>query len=133
MPADQRRFLAQRNVLGAVFVAAIFAMGLFFLVGGYLIPWPMADKFGWLFLLFGAVAAWDWWATSYSVEQEQLVIRSALSKDRIALCNIEDVQVRSGALKLKCQKLRGSRWVTLIPCDKDELLNLIYTKCPWLR
>ena len=132
MASDQRKFRARKDILGAVFVLAIFAMGGFLLARGDLIPWPMADKFGWLFMIFGVLAAWDWWVTSYAIEQEELVIRSGLSQSRISLCNIEEMRAGASSLKLKCQKLHGSNWVTLAPRDRKGFLDRLCAKCPWL-
>ena len=118
--------------MGAAFALVIFAMGGFLLARGDLIPWPMADKFGWLFLLFGVLAVWDWWVTSYEFDQEELVIRSGLSENRIALCNIEEVETRGRRLRLKCQDLRGIKWLTVLPKDSAGFVQRLSSKCPWL-
>jgi len=129
------RFKARRDAMGACFALVIFAIGGFLLVRGDLIPWPMVDKIGWLFIIFGVLAVWDWWVTSYEIDQEDLVVRSGLSQNRVALCNIEEVQARGKALRLKCQQLRGSRWLTLLPKEGDEqaFLDRLRVKCPWLQ
>mgnify|MGYP006969482554 FL=1 len=133
MAAKSSRYRAKKGVLGALFVAVIFALGAALLARGDLIPWPMADKFGWLFVVFGVLAAWDWWATSYNFDQDDLVIRSALGKSRIALCNIESMKTSPSVLKLQCQQLRGSKWVNIAPLDRERFLSQLYVKCPWLQ
>ena len=133
MASKPNRFSARKGVCGALFVAGIFAMGVFLLARGDLIPWPMADKFGWLFVIFGVLAAWEWWATSYEIDQDDLVIRSALSQSRIALCTIESMLVRPSSLRLKCQQLRGSKWVTVAPRERQRFLERLRGKCPWLN
>lgn len=133
MPSTSKRYRAKKDVFGALFVTVIFAMGGFLLVQGDLIPWPMADKFGWLFVIFGVLAAWEWWATSYEFDQEELVIRSALSQSRIALCNIESMRVGRNSLKIQYQQLSGSKWVTVSPRDHRGFLERLRGKCPWLN
>lgn len=127
-----RKFRAHKDAMGAVSALLIFAIGGFVLACEDLIPWPLVDKFGWLFILFGVLAVWDWWATSYEFDQEELIIHSGLSRQRINLCNVEELQARGKALRLKCQQLRGSRWFTLLPQNRQAFLERLNTKCPWL-
>ena len=133
MANTHRRFRARKDLLGALLVVVIFAVGGFLLARGDLIPWPMADKFGWLFMVFGVLAVWDWLVTSYEFDQEELVIRSGLSQSRIALCTIEAMSVSSRKLRLKCQQLRGSKWVSIAPRDQSGFLDRLCAKCPWLK
>jgi hypothetical protein len=131
--SKKSRFRARQDILGGVLVLVIFAVGGFLLARGDLIPWPMADKFGWLFIVFGVLAAWDWLVTSYEFDQEELVIRSGLGQSRIALCTIETMQVGAGKLRLKCQQLRGSKWVKIFPRNQGDFLDRLCEKCPWLK
>ena len=133
MATNSKKYRARKDIFGALFVLAIFGVGLFLLLRGELIPWPMADKFGWLFVVFGVLAAWDWWATSYEFDQKELVIRSGFSHSRIAFCNIEVLKKSASSLKLKCQQLRGSKWVTVMPRDRSAFLERLSGKCPWLN
>ena len=132
MDSDVQRFRAHKDALGAMFALVIFAVGIFLLACGDIIPWPMADKFGWLFLIFGVLAVWDWWVTCYEFDQEELIIRSGLSTNRISLCNIEEVYPRGRGLCLKCQQLRGAKWLTVRPKDSKAFVQRLSTKCPWL-
>ena len=132
MASKSTKYRARKDLFGALFVAAIFAVGCFLLARGELIPWPMADKFGWLFIIFGVIAAWDWWATSYEFDQEELVIRSGLGATRVSFCNIEVLRKSRSSLKLKCQQLRGSKWITVTPRDLNGFVERLGGKCPWL-
>lgn len=129
----QRTFAARRDLAGAVMIACIFALGLFLLVRHDLIPWPMIDKIGWLFVVLGVLALWDWSIASYEVTQEQLIIRGGLSDERVPLCTIEEMQVGRSAMWLKCQKLRGSHWISVQPVDREVFQQRLWQKCPWLR
>ena len=133
MASGTRKFRAKKDILGALFVLVIFAIGIFLLVRGDLIPWPMADKFGWLFVIFGVLAAWDWWVASYEIDQEELVIRSGLSHNRVSLCTIESMSVLRGGVRLQCQQLRGSKWIKVTPLDRKGFLDRLCAKCPWLN
>lgn len=132
MNAYAEKFRARKDPAGALLVLVIFAVGGFLLFRGDLIPWPMVDKFGWLFILFGVLAAWDWLATSYEIGHDELVVRSGLGRTRVALCNIEAVRPRGKAVRLKCQKLRGSKWHTLLPVEHAAFVDRLHGKCPWL-
>ncbi len=132
MSEFSEKFRARKDTLGALFVLAIFGVGGFLLLRGDLIPWPMADKFGWLFVVFGVLATWDWLVTSYEFDQEELVVRSGLSHSRVSLSNIEEVQPRGNSVRLRCQKLRGTSWLTLLPAEKAAFLDRLHVKCPWL-
>ena len=129
-----KKFRARKDATSALFVLVIFAIGGFLLFRGDLMPLPMADKFVWLFVIFGVLAGWDWLATSYELEQEDLIIRSGLGQSRIALCTIEEIQRCGNTVRLKCQQGHGSRWVTLLlkPKQRQPFLERLGGKCPWL-
>jgi hypothetical protein len=128
-----RRFSARKDAVGALLILAIFGIGGFLSWRSDLIPWPMADKFGWLFIVLGVLAWWDWMATTYEITQDDLVIRTGLGSQTMPLGQIELLQRRRGALRVKCMTLRGSRWLTLTPRDHTAFLQRLFTHCPWLR
>jgi hypothetical protein len=128
-----RKFAARRDLAGALMIVGIFALGAVLLVRHDLIPWPMIDKIGWLFIVLGVLALWDWSITYYEIVQEQLIIRGGLSSQCVPLRNIEELRPRWGKLRLKLQKLHGSSWITLMPVDGTEFQQGLWQKCPWLR
>lgn len=128
-----RKFAARRDLPGALMILGIFGLGLFLLLRADLIPWPMIDKIGWLFIVLGVLALWDWAILSYEIVQEQLVIQSGLGSQRVQLCNIEQVLPRRGRLWLRCHKLRGVAWIKLMPVDDVAFQQRLWQKCPWLR
>jgi hypothetical protein len=133
MNDTQRKFAARRDLAGLGMIVGIFALGMFLLVRHDLIPWPMVDKIGWLFIVLGVIALWDWSITFYEIVQEQLIIRGGLSSHAVPLCNIEEVRPRHGKLRLRCHKLRGSAWITVMPVDLAAFQQRLWQKCPWLR
>jgi hypothetical protein len=133
MQETSRKFAARYDVAGAALIVGIFALGIFLLVRHDLIPWPMVDKIGWLFVILGVLALWDWATTSYEIAQEQLIIRGGLSSQSVPLCNIEEIRQQRGKLRLKCHKLRGSSWVTVMPIDRQAFQQRLWQKCPWLQ
>jgi hypothetical protein len=133
MQRSSAKFFARRDLSAVVLIAGIFGLGVFLLVRSDLIPWPMVDKAGWLFLLLGALALWDWSVTSYEIVQEQLIIRGGLSSQNVPLCNIEELHTGPSKLRLKCHRLRGSSWISLMPVDREAFLQRLRQKCPWLQ
>ncbi len=128
-----RKFGARRDLAGALLILAIFALGAFLLTRADLIPWPMIDKIGWLFVVLGVLALWDWLITNYEIAAEQLIIRGGLSTQTVPLCNIEEVRPAFGKLRLRCSKLRGVAWITIAPLDPTAFQQRLWQKCPWLR
>ncbi len=128
-----RKFRARKDVLGALLFLSIFTMGGVLLTWPGLIRWPMADKVGWLFVVLGVLAWWDWMITSYEFVHEDLVIRSGLSQQRVALCNIEEIHRRAQSLRIKCHSLRGTSWLTVMPRNEVAFMQRLWEKCPWLR
>lgn len=129
----QRKFRARKDLLGAMLFFSIFAVGGALLTWPGLLPWPMADKLGWLFVVLGVLAWWDWMITSYEFIDEDLVIRSGLSQQRVALCNIEEVHPQANSLRVKCHSLRGTSWLTVMPRNETAFMERLWEKCPWLR
>jgi hypothetical protein len=128
-----RKFSARKDLMGAVLILAIFGIGAFLLLRADLIPWPMVDKFGWLFIVLGVLAWWDWMASTYEITQEELIVRSGLGSQNVPLGQIELIEKRRGCLRVKFMKLRGSQWLTLTPHDTTGFLQRLFAKCPWLR
>ena len=133
MIESQHKFAARRDLAGALMIVGIFALGALLLVRHDLIPWPMIDKIGWLFIVLGVLALWDWSIASYEIVQEQLIIRGGLSSQSVPLCNIEELHPRLGKLRLKCHQLRGSSWITVMPVDRTAFQQRLWQKCPWLQ
>ena len=129
----QRKFAARRDLAGAAMIGGIFTIGGLLLLRADLIPWPMIDKIGWLFVVLGVLALWDWTIASYEIVQDQLIIRGGLSSQSVPLCNIEEIRPRWGKLRLKCHRLRGSTWINLMPVDAAAFQQRLWKQCPWLR
>jgi hypothetical protein len=128
-----RKFAARRDLGGIAMILGIFGFGALLLTRADLIPWPMVDKLGWLFIVLGVLALWDWAIASYEFGHDELFIYGGLSSQSLPLCNIEEVRQRWGRLRLKCHKLRGSRWVTVSPVNHAAFLQRLWQSCPWLR
>lgn len=130
---SRRKFIARKDALGALLVGVILATGVFLLWRHDLIPWPMADKIGWLFILLGVLACWDWLVVHYEITQENLIIHGGLSSRTIPLSNIDEIQERPRCLKLKCHRLQGWSWLTVSPRNRESFLQRLRQQCPWMQ
>ncbi|MCA9269864.1 MAG: hypothetical protein KDA41_15395 [Planctomycetales bacterium] len=127
-----QKFRARKDWPGALMVLGILGVGAFLVHWHDMLPVPYVANFGYAFLALGAITWWDWVATTYEVTQEELIIRTALGAEAIPLRQLETLEERRGWMRIKYMKMAGSCTATLAPVRRQEFLERLRRKCPWL-
>lgn len=137
MSEPTRKFRARRDAVHLLLVLAILGMGGFMVSRPDLVLLPMGDKLGWLLLVFGVLACWDFVVTSYEITPAELIIRGGFSSQNIPLDTVYTIYLKSGWVlhRRVCVKYHvpgGTASITLFPRDANGLLRRFFQYAPWL-
>lgn len=122
-------------------ILAIFLLGILTLWVFDPLPLPLAETYGWVFLVLGVLAVWDFLATEYVIGDSELIVHHATSRRRIRLENIEAVEEDRGflsslsgdGLRIKYRSFRAPSSIMVYPTDKAAFLDELAAAAPWLR